>query len=91
MESEGLDPGIKATVHLLRAHGFKTTDSGDGVSKPADERVFDCPHVAATVKPKDIVAEARRMQGVLGDEWRVEASYSPGDGVAVLLATKVKP
>lgn len=30
---EELDPGIRKTVRFLRAHGFDTTDSGDGVSK----------------------------------------------------------
>ena len=33
-ETEALDPGIRRLVTLLRAHGFETTDSGDGVTKP---------------------------------------------------------
>jgi hypothetical protein len=33
-ETEALDPGIRRLVTLLRAHGFETTDSGDGETKP---------------------------------------------------------
>jgi hypothetical protein len=40
-----LDPGIREVVRWLRDNGFETTDSGDGKSKPADERVLDYPHV----------------------------------------------
>lgn len=34
---EDLDPGIRAVVRLLADHGFRTTDSGDGVSKVGTE------------------------------------------------------
>lgn len=41
-EVEALDPGVRRLVVLLRAWGFETCDSGDGVSKAgagqADER-----------------------------------------------------
>ena len=30
-----LDPGIRDVVRYLRGKGYETTDSGDGVSKPA--------------------------------------------------------
>ena len=33
---EDCDPGIQDYVWLLRAYGFDTTDSGDGVSKPQE-------------------------------------------------------
>lgn len=42
---EGYDQGVKKLVRLLRSKGFNTTDSGDGVSKPKEERVLDFPHV----------------------------------------------
>lgn len=29
------DPGIRRVVAWLRERGFKTTDSGDGVTKPS--------------------------------------------------------
>lgn len=41
-----LDPGIRGAVQYLRERGFDTTDSGDGVSKPPYDRVFDVAHVA---------------------------------------------
>lgn len=50
-----LDPGIRNLVVYLRALGFETTDSGDGYSKPADERVFHTPHVAMRCEPWRIV------------------------------------
>jgi len=44
-----LDPGIRETVRRLRAWGFVTTDSGDGVTKLAQgwspDEVLDVPHV----------------------------------------------
>lgn len=44
-----LDPGIRDVVVWLDAHGFRTTDSGDGVTKPAagwdPEFCEDEPHV----------------------------------------------
>lgn len=88
MDVAALDPGIRDTVHLLASRGFTTTDSGDGVSKPADERVFDCPHVAAVTTRDVFLSEADRMQRVLGAEWRVEASYCAADGSCILLAMK---
>lgn len=55
-----LDPGVRELVRRLREQNFLTCDSGDGVSKPADERVFDRPHV--------MIAEAHRLQ-TLVDSW----------------------
>jgi len=41
-----LDPGIRVLVWFLQGEGFKTTDSGDGVSKEPDpECVYPAPHV----------------------------------------------
>lgn len=50
IDYEALDPGIRRTVRWLRSLGFETTDSGDGVTKPAmgltwDDGVRDHPHV----------------------------------------------
>jgi hypothetical protein len=83
-----LDAGIRATVEMLMSAGFRTGDSGDGVSKPADERVFHVPHVAASVDVAVMASEAERMAGILGPEWSVQASYSTADQSAVLLAMK---
>jgi len=77
-----LDPGVRDLVAALNAHGFRTTDSGDGVSKPPPGRVFDFPHVFMIVVPVYLIAESNRLQGllcVLGCEgWTVEATYCPG-------------
>jgi hypothetical protein len=89
MDYDALDPGIRATVHLLREHGFTTTDSGDGVSKPADwyssGDALQYPHVAAIVDRARMCDEADRMQSILGEAWVVEASYRVDEG-AVLFA-----
>lgn len=81
-----LDPGIRDTVRLLREHGFVTTDSGDGVSKPKEARIFEVPHVAAEIHPHVIIRETQRLAALLPG-WRVECSYAPGEP-AILLATK---
>jgi hypothetical protein len=86
-----LDPGIRDIVRLLREVGFKTTDSGDGVSKPPVGRVFSFPHVVAAVETDAMVREAERMQACLGDGWIVEASYSTADKAGVLFARKDTP
>lgn len=50
---EELDPGVRETVRRLRAAGFRTTDSGDGVSKLAagwpEEEIILRPHVFISV------------------------------------------
>lgn len=82
-----LDPGIVETVKRLRDAGFETTDSGDGVSKIPQDRVMDIAHVFATVRLDKMMTEAIRMASVLGQDWRVEASWSPNDsGVAATCA-----
>lgn len=91
-EVECLDPGIRDLVVMLRAAGFETTDSGDGVSKPAGERVFDYPHVYAVASsPHRLLYEAHRLQELLGDKWMVEAVYMPRNGMALLAASKCDP
>jgi hypothetical protein len=86
-----LDDGIRYEVVLLNAHGFKTTDSGDGESKPADAIAIDTPHVHAMVRVEAMKAEADRMKSLLGADWTVEASYSTDDGRAVLTAIRPLP
>ena len=81
-----LDPGIRDVVRVLRKAWFQTTDSGDGVSKPPEERTVEGPHVFITVPPKMLLSESHRLMNLLGSGWRVEATYSPADGVALLAA-----
>lgn len=83
-----LDPGIREVVVRLRSFGFETTDSGDGLSKRGEGRVFNFPHVAITVKKQAMFKEAYRLQAVLGDEWSVEGSFDPKDGSCILFASK---
>lgn len=97
---EQLDPGIRETVRFLRDHGFHTTDSGDGVTKPEDERVFHRPHVVSVVDPEVLVERANyllwllRSAGVDVDATgpddddktaSVEASYDPCTKTGLIL------
>jgi hypothetical protein len=84
-----LDPGVRDLVAALRAAGFNTTDSGDGVSKDSACRELDYPHVMIVVPATHVVEEAHRLQAWIDvdrrfSRWTVEASYSPKDGVALL-------
>lgn len=93
-----LDPGICRTVLQLRDWGFTTTDSGDGMSKPEEERTIDAPHVAMVVRPaENAIRECDRLAGLLtergiplasrglGSLPSLEVLYEPTDGVAVML------
>ena len=83
-----LDPGIVDIVRLVQAHGFVTTDSGDGVSKPPAARAFNVPHVVCRVdEPQRLVNDAHRLWTVFPLGWRVEASYTPHDRIGLLVAT----
>jgi hypothetical protein len=88
-----LDPGIRSTVEMLWRHGFRTTDSGDGVSKPEAGRVFDMPHVACVCPVSLLKSEADRLHITLGKDWRVEASYCPNENsdTAILFAMYAEP
>jgi hypothetical protein len=87
-EIAALDAGIRDVVVLLNAHGLRTTDSGDGVSKSADERVFHMPHVVCVVPVDELVNSSHRAARLLGPEWEVQAQYNPRDGVANIFACK---
>ena len=69
IDYEVLDPGIREAVSLLRDAGFETTDSGDGVSKPADwfesGEALPFPHVFAVVSKDEMFRQADRMLSVL--------------------------
>lgn len=62
-----LDPGVRRLVLALRAFGFKTVDSGDGVSKkdlgysPDAGEMLDVPHVVIVEEPGRLHAEAGRL------------------------------
>lgn len=92
---DALDPGIREVVRLLRDAGFDTTDSGDGVSKPAVGRTLDIPHVHIRVLRADLIDASHAVRDLLKHRGvrfgkvqapcpHVEATYSPCDGVAVV-------
>ncbi len=86
------DPGIRRVVAWLCLCGFETTDSGDGVTKPAagDEDAMTEPHVFMVVQPWALSVDADRLQtslaaiGFTARAGRIQASYDPVDGVGVL-------
>lgn len=89
-----LDDGIRETVRALWRSGYETTDSGDGRrtgAKSDMDNVLDEPHVFMVCDPGRMIDEADRlhamvsMWGVDEDAINVQASYSPSDGVAVLM------
>jgi hypothetical protein len=87
-----LDPGIRDLVVALHAAGWRTTDSGDGRSKPPEQRAMDFRHVAVATEPEDMLADADRLQAWLvqrGEAMEVEATYWPAGRCAILLAREV--
>lgn len=89
LDASTLDPGIRRLVMHLRALGIPTTDSGDGVSKPADERVLDVPHVFAVYSRNDwrvALADADRVLLMIpaSQDGEITLSYSPRDQRLVL-------
>ena len=84
-----LDPGIRETVRWLHEHGFRTSDSGDGVSKPEVGRTLDIPHVAIKTTPETMMADANRLLAALptplSHRVLIEATYSPIDGYVTLM------
>lgn len=89
-----LDPGIRELVRQLREAGWNTTDSGDGVSKPVDERVFDTAHVVIFLEPQeDLVLQADVLQHWLKTRgyptFDVEAGYAPRDGKRTLIVSEI--
>jgi len=92
LDYSAIDPGIRCTVRWLRKRDYETTDSGDGVTKReaiAAGEALDVPHVFMRIKPGKMVLYADALRAALdlaGLEGvgRVEASYSPDDGVALI-------
>ena len=84
-----LDPGISTLVRLLQANGFTTTDSGDGKSKPPDERAIEFPHVFCVstkdglAKDCDLVLALLKQQGI--EDFTVEGNYNPEDETPVIM------
>jgi len=94
-----INPGIQKTVALLNAHGFRTTDSGDG-----ETHDYECDrpegYVCVVVDdPAKLTAETDRLAALLirfgvkvgpwtgedgDDSTQVQASYDACDKIAVI-------
>lgn len=88
LDLEQLDPGIRRMVSWLRAEGWETTDSGDGVSKPPGPEVLPFPHVVIRSSPGRLVDDARRLRKFLcqyNTPEQIEATFDPADESAVIL------
>lgn len=94
LDYESLDPGIREHVRKVRALGYETTDSGDGVSKPADyEGVPPYRHVVVVLDEPDLEAVVRLNDFVreeFGPDWVAEASWVPGQPFIVVLSDYVE-
>jgi hypothetical protein len=97
LDPETLTPGIRRLVMALRARGWDTTDSGDGVTNVAAgmEGAMDVPHVVIDIGGDLIPIEASAC-ALLDDAKElltsldgvhIEASYSPLDGAKIILIT----
>lgn len=93
---EELNPGIRRVVKMLREAGFRTTDSGDGVTNNAMEGALLLPHVHCVVASVSMVAEARRMLSLFTDAGldvapgQIQAVFDPMDGVCTLSVYGIK-
>lgn len=81
-----LDMRIRETTRLLWRAGFHPCDSGDGRSKPEDERALHVPHVFMVVRdPRELVAECERLHQLLS---RLSVTvYPEGEGNVTISGT----
>jgi hypothetical protein len=61
------DPGIRERLARIINAGFVTTDSGDGVSKPSDERALNVPHVVVTCAAGALIPTAEALDALVPD------------------------
>lgn len=102
IDFSALNPGIRKTVEFLRSNDFNTIDSGDG-----ETHTFECdlgiPYVHIQVDPDRLVAETRRLAGLLktvgvvveaqneeGTAPTVEASFEPVSGLGIISMFNIK-
>lgn len=94
IDYDALDPGIREAVRWLRGLGYWTTDSGDGVTKPAEEQSVDGPHVSIVIPwvDRDRPIEFtnwlwKAIVKRLGHEpdLDVQAMYNPADQSTIIL------
>lgn len=84
MDYSILDPGIRDLVRWCRQMGLETSDSGDGVSKPAEwyERgeAIRIPHVVGVGSQREIIRLAIKFHHALKPyphDKTIEVSWQP--------------
>jgi hypothetical protein len=90
-----LCPGIRGAVAFLRHYGFDTCDSGDGShAKAGMEGAFDEPMVAIRISLESLATETVRCARLLErfgvPNIAVQATYSPGDTVPMIIIVHEK-
>jgi hypothetical protein len=85
VRAEDLDPGIRRTVLWLQKNEFRTTDSGDGVTKfecaEPMEGALEYPHVVCVVSSDLLASESDRLAALVwerGVEVAPNALREPG-------------
>jgi hypothetical protein len=77
---------------------LRTTDSGDGVSKPPswyqpNERgiteAMPFPHVVVSATAENLYFVADRLAVILGEAWSIEATYYPHTRQATILTSQM--
>lgn len=94
-----IDPGVRRLVRWLNEKGYPTTDSGDGVTKPADgdEDALTTPHAYIRATRESLIVTADRLArhlvsiGVDLDSIgpddagpSIQASYDPANRSAII-------
>lgn len=81
LDYNDLDPGIRNVVRWLNEQGFKTFDSGDGVTK---DYGTPFPHASMEVEPSKLVEACDRLVAALEEAGvEVDPYDSEEDSVAV--------
>ena len=94
--ASAIQPAMRGLVDWLNDNGFRTTDSGDGVTNVAAgmEGALPFPHVVIRTEPQYMVREAKRLLSTLEEDHiavygvpgrSIEATFSPVDGVATIM------
>ena len=65
---DNLCPGIRRTVEWLQSEGFKTTDSGDGVSNGDMGCAMPFPNVFMVCSPASLILETHRLYDLLQEK-----------------------
>lgn len=90
-----IQPKVKPLVDFLNSIGFKTTDSGDGVTnvEAGMECALDFPHVVVLTNSRDLTQDADlifykiKQQDFGLSELFVQGNYSPNDGIATIIVS----